>query len=56
MQIRGDTGGVWGCYFSFKGVRTERGVSCGCHGGSSFVFTWKDPVDDGVMFCSGVFS
>jgi hypothetical protein len=27
MQIRGDTGGVWGCYFSFEGVRTERGVS-----------------------------
>jgi hypothetical protein len=29
MQIRGDTGGVWGCYFSFEGVRTERGVFVG---------------------------
>jgi hypothetical protein len=29
MQIRGDTGGVWGCYFSFKGVRMERGVVMG---------------------------
>ena len=53
MQIRGNTGGVWGCCFCFKGVRTERGVSLGVtgHGGSSFVFTRKDPVDDGVMFC-----
>jgi hypothetical protein len=29
MRIRGDTGGVWGCSFSFKGVRKERGVFVG---------------------------
>jgi hypothetical protein len=29
MELRGDTGGVRGCSFSFEGVIMERGVSVG---------------------------